>query len=299
MCIVLRKGLVLLYNDAFTPILGEKETPLGKRFDAVWPEAWPELEPLVAKAFQGEPTFIENFPLEVSRGKGPEQAYFTFSYSPLRNETGDIIGLVDTVIETTEAVKAKAEARLLSEELGHRLKNTLALVQAIASQTLAKASPRDAVQAFDARLIALSKAHDILLRESWTRARIGTVVDGVLSLHASADRFEALGPDLNLGPKGALSLAMLLHELATNAVKYGALSGRGGRVKIMWRVERGDVVLDWIESGGPLITPPTKKGIGSRLISSGLAGTGKVELTYPQSGFNATFRAPIAPLRES
>lgn len=298
MCIVTKKGLTTLYNDAFVPILGAKPDPLGKGFDDIWGEAWDQIEGFVRKAFDGEATFIENFPLEVSRGSGNELAYFTFSYSPLRDESGHVIGMVDTVIETTFGVKAKEESRLLSQELGHRLKNTLAIVQAIASQTLSKIADKDALRAFESRLIGLSKAHDILLQENWASAHMRAIVDGAMSLHAGQQRFSAEGPDILVGPKGGLSLSMLLHELATNAVKYGSLSVAEGKVLITWRVEDGNCVLDWVERGGPPAAEPTRKGVGSRLIAAGLAGTGDADLRYTPLGVTATFKVPIAHLRD-
>lgn len=300
MAVVAKKGLVLFYNDAFVPILGNKERTLGRSFADVWSEAWSDIAPIVDKALKGEATFVENFPLQVSRGFGEnEQAFFTFSYSPLRDEFGEIIGFVDTVIETTDTVHARAQGRELADELGHRLKNTLALVQALASQTLSQATPKSAVKAFDARLLALSKAHDLLVRESWVSARIRAIVEGALSLHIDESRYQLSGPDLTLGPRGSLSLAMLLHELATNAVKYGALSIPNGRIEIVWRVDGAELSLEWRELDGPQVVPPTKKGLGSRLISSGLVGTGSTKIDYNSSGLKANFRAPLAMLRDS
>ncbi len=202
-----------------------------------------------------------------------------------------------------ERDRAQAQQRVLNEELSHRLKNTLSLVQALATQTLKGVAERDAVAAFERRLFALSKAHDVLLQEDWTAAPISTVVGGVLSLHDDASRIEASGPEVDLGPKATLSLSMILHEMATNAAKYGALSDEAGRVSLSWTVEPGDdgpvLAVTWDERGGPPVTQPQRRGFGSRLIRTGLTGSGGVDLRYNPEGLHAEFRAPLSMVRSS
>ena len=197
----------------------------------------------------------------------------------------------------------ESERQLLNEELSHRLKNTLAMVQGIANQTLKSVSDRAPVEAFDARLLALSTAHDILLRESWASARMDQIVEGGMQLHAPSGRFTAKGCEALLGPRGALSAVMLIHELATNAVKYGSLSSRSGHVDIDWRIEPGDkgdeFVLEWREHGGPPAKEPETRGFGSLLIATGLSGTRRVEESFDASGYQARFRAPLARMREN
>jgi two-component sensor histidine kinase len=197
----------------------------------------------------------------------------------------------------------EAERQLLNEELSHRLKNTLAMVQGIANQTLRNVTDRAPVDAFEARLLALSSAHDILMQESWASARIHAVIEGGLRLHAPPERFTAKGCETQLGPRAALSAAMLVHELSTNAVKHGALSTPKGRIEIEWRIDptdQGDeFVLVWNEQGGPPAEPPTERGFGARLIATGLSGTRRVEESYGVSGYRAVFRAPLARMREN
>ena len=157
---------------------------------------------------------------------------------------------------------------MLNQELSHRLKNTLALVQAIATQTLKDASDRDAVHAFRQRLMALSRAHDVLLQQNWSAARIRAVIEAVLSLHIETGRLSLDGPNIFLGPKAVLSLSMLLHELATNAVKHGSLSGDRGSIALHWAIDHSTpaptVVLKWDEKDGPAVTEPAQTGMGSR-----------------------------------
>ncbi|MEH3147532.1 MAG: PAS domain S-box protein [Methylobacterium frigidaeris] len=204
--------------------------------------------------------------------------------------------------EVTETKRAEEHLRLLIHELNHRVKNTLATVQSIAVQSLSRLSGREATAArvaFEARLIALARAHDVLTRESWEGADLGEVVAGAIApLDGPGEgrpRFAVSGPPLRLVPRMALSIAMALHELATNAVKYGALSRAGGQVAIAWSVAEGDLVLTWRESGGPPVVVPTRTGFGSRLIGRSLAREldGSVEFRFPPEGVTCTIRAPL------
>jgi two-component sensor histidine kinase len=185
------------------------------------------------------------------------------------------------------------QLQLVNSELGHRINNAMALVQAMAMQTLRGVKDRDAVEAFERRLDALSRAHKILQQQSWASADMGAVISGVLAAHADKTRVMLDGPDIALDPKAALSLSMLLHELATNAVKYGALGSGNGEVAVSWTIEDAMLVFNWTETGGPAVETPSRKGLGSRLIDLGIAGSGGVTKSYDASGFRATFRAPL------
>jgi PAS domain S-box-containing protein len=217
----------------------------------------------------------------------------------LKDASGIRQRMIGTVQDITERKSIEDRQRLLNQELSHRMKNTMALVQAIASQTLRGASDRSAVQAFGQRITALSHAHDVLLEQNWTAASMRDVIKRVLRLHDEADRFNLTGPELDCGPKTVLALSLLIHELATNAVKYGALSVAGGRVEIAWNKVGDDMLLTWTETGGPPATEPTTTGLGSRLIDMGLAGTRQVSKRYDSTGFSAEFRAPIALIKAS
>jgi two-component sensor histidine kinase len=204
--------------------------------------------------------------------------------------------------QTQAMAMAEEERKLLNAELSHRMKNTLSMVLAIAAQTLKDVTEREAVDAFTGRLQALGRAHDVLLRENWSSAEIGDVMLSVLTLHADGPRRDLDGPKVTLGPKAGLSLSLLLHELATNAIKYGALSNESGRVSVKWSVEDVAEVptlsVVWTEIGGPKISEPIRRGFGSRLIRMGIAGTGHAEKAYLPSGFTATFRAPMAAVQD-
>src|SRR5690606_456202 len=122
------RELIVFHNDAFEPILGEKAPAIGRRFCDVWAEVWPELRPMVEKAFAGEATFIENFKLTLDRHGYPEEAYFTFCYSPIRAENGEVGGMMDTVIETTGTVRAQQQLAVTNAELSHRMRNVVTMV---------------------------------------------------------------------------------------------------------------------------------------------------------------------------
>ena len=215
--------------------------------------------------------------------------------------------LVRSIADRTRAAVARVRAEdrqaVLNEELSHRLKNTLALVQAIATQTLRAVPDREPVEAFEQRIHALATAHEVLLQRSLASARAGEVVTAVLTNFGLAERFDVSGPDFDLGPRTTMSLSLLLHELATNASKYGALSGETGRVAVAWRIERegadAEVVLTWRERDGPPVRPPSGRGFGSRLIRMGLVGTGGVALDYHVDGLSAEMRAPLAQMQQS
>jgi PAS domain S-box-containing protein len=204
--------------------------------------------------------------------------------------------------EIAERTRAQEHLQLLIHELNHRVKNTLATVQSIAVQSLRRAaSPEAARQMFTQRLIALSKAHDVLTAENWEGADLHDVVLGAVEPFRSVaqHRFLVSGPPVRLTPKAALALAMAFHELGTNAAKYGALSEDGGHVDIVWAREAGDsgtlLRLVWRETGGPPVKPPSARGFGSRLIERGLAGelNGEAFIRYAPDGVVCTIVAPL------
>ncbi|WP_066472031.1 PAS domain-containing sensor histidine kinase [Bosea sp. WAO] len=291
-CIVWGPELITIHNDAFKAILGDKPPALGQPFSEVWAEVWQEISPLVEKAYAGEATFIEDFPLVVERYGYPERAWFTFCYSPIRDENGAVLGMIDTVVETTAKMQSERNSRLLNAELAHRMKNVLAMIGAVANQTFRSAGSLEEAQAtFGERVAALGEAHAILTQSSWSGAPIRAVIEGALAPHRIAEgRVVLNGPALELGAKQSLTLALAINELTTNAIKYGALSRDGGRVAIAWRAGAPDseerFALGWSESGGPPVTAPTRKGFGSRLLERVVAQDfqGKVSLGYESAG---------------
>lgn len=218
-------------------------------------------------------------------------------------EMGFAAAVAEKLHASVARLQAQADQKLLNDELSHRLKNTLAVVQAISAQTLGGRADPEALDAFGSRLEALSKAHDVLLQQNWSAARIAALVSEVLGSLNAAERVDVRGVDINLGSRAVLSLAMLLHELTTNAMKHGALSNADGRVALSWRIEglgpEAVFNLGWRESGGPPVREPERLGFGSRLIRAGLSGTAATQIAYLPSGFSADFRAPLSFVTEA
>jgi len=237
---------------------------------------------------------------QIRRADDGEARWIARRASFERDEAGKAIRLRGVVYDVTERKLAEAGQHTLNQELSHRMKNTLAMVDAIANQTLRGAADKEAVETFSRRILALGKAHDILLQQSMLGASIRPTITGVVGLHGDADRFDLEGPDLDINARSVLSFSLLIHELSTNAAKYGALSRSGGRVIVTWRIDAGargpQLVLCWQERGGPLVAAPTRRGFGSRLIQAGLAGTGDADIRYEIKGLVAEFRAPLSNL---
>lgn len=190
---------------------------------------------------------------------------------------------------------------LLTRELAHRVKNTIAILQSIATQTL-KGFP-EAAEARDsliARFAALAKAHDLLLSQDFKSAELSEIISSSISVHdVDGTRTHIFGKPVHLSPQSALSIALVIHELATNATKYGALSNSTGFVSVVWNVTQGaepTLSLSWTEEGGPPVTAPSEKGFGSKLIGATLKGLGQLETDYAKTGFSLKFSGALAAL---
>ncbi len=203
--------------------------------------------------------------------------------------------------EIEERQRAQGQQRLLIHELNHRVKNTLATVQSIASQSLRAGTSRDGLDLLTSRLQALGSAHDLLTRENWEGASLAEIVGVTLAAHAGEGRprFDFAGPEVRLSPQMALALAMALHELATNAAKYGALSTPKGRIRIRWEVVASagatHLTLTWRERGGPPVQTPKRRGFGSRLIEKGLSASlgGKARMIFKPDGLQCEIAATL------
>jgi PAS domain S-box-containing protein len=221
---------------------------------------------------------------------------------PRFDDAGRFLGYTGCNIDITASKVAEERRDLLINELNHRVKNTLATVQSIASQTLRNApTPQEAKRALEERLFALSRAHDVLTRENWEGANIREIVAQAVEPYSSRgeDRLHLSGPRVRLPPRMALALAMALQELATNAVKYGALSNATGGIGISWSIDATQdparLHLRWTETGGPPVQAPTRRGFGSRLIERSLADdlAGQVQIEFAPTGVTCTVDAPI------
>jgi len=201
-------------------------------------------------------------------------------------------------LDITAQKHAEAHQRLLFDELNHRVKNTLATVQSIAMQ-----AHRDATlsapdgEAFVQRIHALSRAHDLLTEGAWLGASLGEVVERTMAVaDAKAQRVAMAGPAVRLNPNAAVTLNMAFHELATNAIKYGALSTSDGGVEVTWTVEDDGVVIEWREFAGPVVSPPSRRGFGSRLIEQALPRemSGEARLVFDAAGLRCHMSFPFS-----
>ncbi|WP_419897803.1 GAF domain-containing protein [Roseomonas sp. USHLN139] len=227
-------------------------------------------------------------------------ALFVQDGQPRRWSQGEIDfarGVADRCHAALERLRGEAVQAVLNQELSHRLKNSLAMVQAIAAQTLRGVTPRAPVEALESRIQALGAAHAVLLQEQWRAASLDAVAEQVAGLIGQRDRLCIQGPAVSLGPRCAQGVSLLLHELGTNALKYGALSRDEGRVALRWTVRgagaAAELVVTWQESGGPPVTPPAQRGFGSMLIGRGLVGEGGTRLDFLPGGLQVELVAPL------
>ena len=226
--------------------------------------------------------------------KGRWMAYRLF---PL----GDGLGVVFR--DTTDRRVAEEQRDLLIKELEHRVKNTLTIVQSIAAQTFRHGNVDPAVQrAFEGRLITLGNVQAVLTQQNWDSAELHEVVRSALRAHGAPgeQHFSIDGPEMHLSPQSAVALSMAVHELATNAMKYGALSAEAGHVDVGWSVVDGRFRWLWRERGGPRVKPPKRKGFGSRMIERALALqlSGKVAIEYAPAGVVCMVDAPLEAVRD-
>ncbi|QHL90358.1 PAS domain-containing protein [Sphingomonas changnyeongensis] len=209
------------------------------------------------------------------------------------------IGLHMIARDVTAERAFEERQRLLIDELNHRVKNSLALVQALARHSLRPGRDHEqALADFQARLAALAAAHDLLTREQWEGATLAELVRRATGPVApGSNRLRAAGPHAELTPKAAVAVVMALHELSTNAVKYGALSLPDGRIDIGWRLDGQRLLLDWRELGGPPVARPSSRGFGIRMIERALASdlAARVRIDFDPAGLICTIDAPVAP----
>ena len=305
--------LIQIYNDAYRATMGPERHPsaLGARGRECWAEIWDIIGPQIdfVMAGKGSTWDVERL-VPVTRHGRREEVWWTYSYSPI-DYGGGIGGVLVVCNDVTEEHNTKIaleeqtkQLTLINAELKHRVKNTLTVVGAIASQTFRGAADKTPVLAFQNRLAALARAHDLFIETGWAAASLRDTVDTALAPYRTGDgdRFVLSGPPTMIGSKQALSLALGLHELATNAIKYGALSQPGGTIDIAWSIDTIAGVstfrFSWQEIGGPKVTPPDKQGFGSVLIARVLKGDfgGSLDLSYDAAGLVCRLVTPAENL---
>jgi PAS domain S-box-containing protein len=293
-------GKVVFANMHFGHVFGGKAPEmLGQGWrQVVFPEDLDSFQPSFRSAFERR----DAFKAEVrASDKDGQVRWFRCEGVPRLDDAHRFLGYTGCALDITDAKRAEEHKDLLINELNHRVKNTLATVQSIASQTLRNAeSPEHARAAVEQRLIALSRAHDVLTRENWESAELGDIVAQALEPYRNpgSDRIRVSGQPARVPPRTALAFAMALQELATNAVKYGALSNETGVIAIGWRLRAGDpprLLMHWEESGGPPVSRPSRRGFGTRLIERSLAQdlNGDVQIDFAITGVTCTLEAGL------
>jgi two-component sensor histidine kinase len=303
-----REHVFELANPAYMQIVGHRDI-LGKSVR----EAFPEVEgqgyfELLDQVFETGEAY-QGSAMKVKLQRVPdtevEERYVDFVFQPILGG-GEVTGIFVEGYDVTERVRGDAHLRLLMDELNHRLKNTLATVHAIVAQTLkGPGSLDEAREALSGRIMALSRAQDVLTSKNWYGATLAQVIEMAVAAHAGGERsrFHIRGPHVELGTRAALALSLALHELATNAAKYGALTTDKGQVGIEWAIENNPepvLKLQWQESEGPPVVPPSRKGFGSHLMERGLAMEfdAEIRVDYAPSGLVFRFAAALASLNE-
>jgi two-component system CheB/CheR fusion protein len=241
-------------------------------------------------------------PLERRVARHDDAAHYLMRILPYRSPDSTVDGTIITFVDVTSIVRAEQHQRLLVDELNHRVKNMLTVVISMASHTLRRATAlEDFETTFMGRIQALTAAYSLLTSEAWQTVSLRSLLQEEFRpfMAPGMENIRFDGPAILLQPRAALALGMAVHELTTNAVKYGALSVPEGVVTVQWYSEAGqggnDLVLDWVESGGPPVTAPSRRGFGTTLIERGLKQdmSAQVELEFPVDGVHARVRAPM------
>ena len=294
------EGRFLRVNESICDITGlTREELLGWRlFARTHPDDRDVDEELYQRQVKGEIGFYSVEKRFVR--KDGRVIWCSIRSSTVRGPDGKFLYGVRVVQDVTARKEADERQKLLMDELNHRVKNTLATVQSLATQTARGTdSPEEFRRAFEGRLISLSHAHDQLTRHHWTSADLRAIVAGATAPYAGEHQISLAGDDVTVRPRVALTLGMVFHELTTNAVKYGALSSPEGRIGVTWRVIHAPsqpplLWIEWRERGGPPVTAPVRQGFGSRFIEGSVVAElqGVARLHFDAAGLRCTMELP-------
>jgi PAS domain S-box-containing protein len=296
-----KDGRIVLVNAHAERLFGyARDELIGQSIERLVPDRFRKHHPAFRNAYQNDPSAR---PMGAGRDlfalrKDGTEVPVEIGLSPIDTADGPM-SLV-AVVDLSSRKRAEAQREMLLAELNHRVKNTLAVVQSIANRTFSGVSAAaPARRAYEGRLIALAQAHNLLTQTNWENASLHELASAALDTDDSnAGRIILSGPPILLAPKQALSMAMALHELYTNALKYGALSRDGGSIDVQWTctdMPAPRFTFTWREIGGPKVSPPKRKGFGSLLLGRMLAGDmdADVRLNFDQTGFSCVIEAPL------
>jgi two-component sensor histidine kinase len=287
-------------NDAYSRLVGGRSViglPVAEALPEVVEQGFVQMLDGVFSTGRSAGGEAMRVVLQQGPDEGPRETFLDFSYDAIRNREGEIIGVFVQGMDRTEAVRTQHRQRLLLDELNHRVKNTLATVQSIASQTFRNTGDMDAAKRdFEARIIALSNAHTLLSRTEWASATLAEVIGLEMRPH-DPERVSMEGPAIVLSPKASIAVTLFIHELSTNAAKHGSLSAPGGQVSIRWQrtQHRASLSIEWAENGGPPVRAPQRRGFGTRLIDSIVRGElgGEIENDYREEGLTSRIILPL------
>ncbi|MGY3651986.1 two-component sensor histidine kinase [Bradyrhizobium sp. LM4.3] len=278
----------------------------GDEWCVTWKLYWPDGTPLPHNECPMAVALRENREVRgaeavAERPDGRRVPFIPYP-TPLRDAAGNLVGAINMLVDISERKRAENAQKVLIDELNHRVKNTLATVQSLASQTARHAADlQEFLPTFTGRLLALARAHDLLTRRNWQEAPLERLVYDIVA-PVSGGRVTTQGPHVDLDARTALSITMVLNELLTNAAKYGALSVPDGAVSLTWRLgpnelSHNTVECEWRERGGPLVSPPKRRGFGTRLmercVEHDLAG--EFDLVFEPEGTRCRMVFPIVP----
>ncbi|HZH28996.1 MAG TPA: HWE histidine kinase domain-containing protein [Azospirillaceae bacterium] len=279
--------------NEFLGLSADTEAGYEDILPAIHPEDRERVDRLIRSALASPGTGSYKFEFRTHGGMGGTERWLSAKGRTMF-EGGRAIRFTGAVLDVTERRRSAEHQKLLINELNHRVKNTLATVHSIAAQTLRHSDSLDAFgRAFIDRVMALSQTHNLLTQAKWRGMELRKLLEAELRPYGNIDghRLSLRGGPVHVGPKAAVALGLSIHELATNAAKYGALATADGRVEVDWRVEPGGptgarLLLEWRERDGPPVAPPQRRGFGSRLIERGLAYElgGEVRLLFDPEG---------------
>ena len=294
---------IIFANDSFLKLTGyERDEVLAQSFNFLLASGSDE-EALREIKAAFDVKSAENEPEIHCRRKDGSEFWADVFINPVEDEHCEVVQHFVSLVDTTRFRVAQQNAAMLIDELNHRVKNTLATVQSIVTQAVRNNSdPQIVRESIETRLAALSRSHELLARDKWEGAGLHDLVREALApfsvTEGRAERFTIGGENIRLSPKATLALGIAFNELATNAVKYGAFSNEAGTISVKWTVESKPdgrwLCLHWRETGGPAVTPPTRKGFGSRVIEQGLPHElqGSVAIDYAPGGIVCTIDVP-------
>jgi two-component system CheB/CheR fusion protein len=294
------EGEIIAWNAGAERMLGyPSRDAIGRRWTALFaPDRIEEEERLSERARRDERATLHDTIMVRADGR---MIPASVTISPTRDLSGRVVGVAVIARDISERKQAEERQRLLLAELNHRVKNMLATVLSISNQTIDDAESLDSFrQSFTGRIRALSETQNLLTRTNWSGVTMRDVMRFEAAPHVRRrdENFTLEGPELLLTPRAALTLALVTHELTTNAVKYGALSAPAGRVLVKWSVtglrDRRCVIVEWRESGGPKAKAPKRRGFGRKLIEEGLSYElgGTAELRFDSGGFTCRIELP-------